>query len=63
MKGKSNNIYIKEFCHRVRQDGLIIIKRKHIYKLKDIEHLTVDLKYDANIQSFLDNDNNVYKII
>ena len=55
-----NQNYIKEFCYRVKNDGFIIIKGNHIYKLKAIKDLTVDLQYDSNIDGFLDNNKNVY---
>ena len=58
---KNNNIYIKEFQFKVRNDGIIIIVGDKIIKIKPKEKLTVDLIYDINIRSFLDMNKNVYK--
>ena len=55
------NIYIKEFRHRVKNDGMVIIKGNKIIKKKPIKFLTVDLSYDKIAKVFLDVDRNIYK--
>ena len=62
MKMNNNNDNNRiEFYHRVKTDGLIIIKKNNrIIKNKPVSHLTVDLQYDAKAKVFLDANKNVY---
>ena len=54
-------MYTKEFKYRVKNDGIIFIKRDKIIKKKPKEKLTVDLMYDKHICAFLDMDKNIYR--
>ena len=55
MNKDKNNNYInrKEFCNRVKNDGIIIIQNDEIFKKKKIKSFsTIDLQYDAKAKVF-----------
>ena len=52
--------HLIEFREKVTYDGIIIIVKNKIIKIKNKSLLTVDLKYDANNKFFFDGNGNVY---